>query len=108
MLPLRIFISSPMDVNSERSVVRRVIERLAIQYAYHFRVELIMSELEPILATQTPQAGIVPPSTTDIVVALLSKATKSVGRPGRNGSSSTRFAPTRSRGAPICWSTARQ
>jgi hypothetical protein len=60
-----------MDVNSERSVVRRVIERLAIEYAYHFRIELVMSELEPILATQTPQAGIVPPSTTDIVVALL-------------------------------------
>jgi hypothetical protein len=60
-----------MDVNSERSVVRRIIERLAIEYAYHFRVELIMSDLEPLLATQTPQASIVPPATTDIVVALL-------------------------------------
>src|SRR5262245_959455 len=71
MRPLKVFVSSPMVVNSERSVVRRVVERLAIGYAYHFRIELVMSELEPIVATQTPQASIMPPSSTDIVVVLL-------------------------------------
>src|SRR5215470_4874090 len=71
MPTLRIFVSSPKDVNSERTVARRVIERLALQYAYHFQIEPVMSELEPMVATQTPQASITPPSDTDIVVTLL-------------------------------------
>jgi tetratricopeptide (TPR) repeat protein len=71
MRPLKVFISSPVDVSSERSVVRRVIERLAIEYAYHFQIELVMSELEPMVATQTPQASIISPSSTDIVIVLL-------------------------------------
>ena len=71
MPTLRIFVSSPKDVNSERTVARRVIERLAVEYAYHFQIEPVMSELEPMVATQTPQASITPPSETDIVVVLL-------------------------------------
>src|SRR5215510_89409 len=71
MRPLRIFISSPRDVSSERTVARRVIERLALEYAYHFKIEPLMSELEPMVATQTPQASITPPSNADIVVTLL-------------------------------------
>ena len=71
MAPLRIFVSSPMDVSPERTIARRVIERLAIDYAYHFQIEPVMSELEPMTATQTPQASITPPSETDIVLVLL-------------------------------------
>jgi hypothetical protein len=71
MRHLKIFISSPMDVSSERTVAQRVIARLAMEYAYHFRIEAVMSELEPMVATQTPQASITPPSETDIVVTLL-------------------------------------
>jgi hypothetical protein len=71
MRPLKVFISSPVDVSSERSVVRRVLERLAIEYAYHFQIELVMSELEPMVATQTPQASMISPSSTDIVIVLL-------------------------------------
>ena len=71
MRPLKIFISSPMDVSAERTVARRVIDRLALEFAYHFRIEPVMSELEPIMATQTPQASITPPSDTDIVIVLV-------------------------------------
>jgi tetratricopeptide (TPR) repeat protein len=71
MRHLKIFISSPMDVSSERTVAQRVIARLAMEYAYHFRIESVMSELEPMVATQTPQASVTPPSETDIVVTLL-------------------------------------
>lgn len=71
MKPLRIFVSSPMDVSSERTIARRVIDRLAVEYAYFFQIEPVMSELEPMTATQTPQASITPPSETDIVVVLV-------------------------------------
>src|SRR5262245_8712365 len=71
MRDLRIFISSPMDVTSERTVAHRVIARLAAEHCYRFRIEPVMSELEPIVATHTPQASITPPSEADIVVTLL-------------------------------------
>src|SRR5262249_47377298 len=43
----------------------------AIEFSYHFKIEPVMSEFEPMMATDTPQAHITPPSATDIVVVLL-------------------------------------
>jgi tetratricopeptide (TPR) repeat protein len=71
MKTVKIFVSSPMDVSAERTVAHRVIGRLALEFAYHFQIESVMSELEPAVATDTPQASITRPSETDIVVVLL-------------------------------------
>jgi hypothetical protein len=49
---VRIFISSPSDVRPERLIAARVIERLDREFAYHFRVEALLWEREPLVATR--------------------------------------------------------
>ena len=71
MKTLKVFVSSPMDVRPERAIARKVIERLSLEFSYHFKIEAVMSEFEPMTATDTPQAHIMPPSATDIVIVLL-------------------------------------
>ncbi|MBF0143364.1 MAG: SUMF1/EgtB/PvdO family nonheme iron enzyme [Magnetococcales bacterium] len=68
---VRIFISSPGDVNPEREVARQVIARLDREFSCHFRLEAVWWEREPLLATESPQDGITPPSSTDIVLVIL-------------------------------------
>jgi formylglycine-generating enzyme required for sulfatase activity len=68
---LRIFISSPSDVRPERLIAVRVVERLAREFAHHFRVEPVMWEREPLVAGQSFQSGIVPPRETDIVAVIV-------------------------------------
>ena len=67
----RIFISSPSDVNPERLISRRVVERLDREFSYHFRLETLLWEREPLVATEHFQTMILPPSRTDIVIVLL-------------------------------------
>jgi len=67
----RIFISSPSDVNPERLIARRVVERLDREFSYHFRLETLLWEREPLVATEHFQTMILPPSRTDIVIVLL-------------------------------------
>lgn len=68
---LRIFISSPSDVRPERIIAQRVVERLDREFSYHFAIEAVLWEREPLVATESFQAGIVPPRETDIVVVIL-------------------------------------
>jgi hypothetical protein len=69
---LRIFISSPADVNPERRRCALVIEKLAKEYARFFEIEPFLWEAEPQLASEGHfQDPIVPPSETDIVVLIL-------------------------------------
>ena len=68
---LRVFISSPADVRPERLIAERVIRRLAREFAYHFVVEAVLWEREPLVAGEHFQARIVPPRETDIVVVIL-------------------------------------
>ena len=68
---IRFFISSPGDVNPEREVARRVIERLNREFSYHFRIEAVLWEREPLIATEHFQTMITPPSNTDIVVVIV-------------------------------------
>jgi len=65
---LRIFISSPGDVVEERTLTRRVLERLAGEFAGRVTLEPIFWEHEPLLATDTLQKQIIRPSETDILV----------------------------------------
>lgn len=68
---LRVFISSPSDVRPERLIAQRVVERLGREFAYHFRVQPIMWEREPLVASHHFQENITPPRETDIVVVVL-------------------------------------
>ena len=68
---VRIFISSPGDVNPEREVAKRVIDRLAREFSLHLRVEAMLWEREPLIATENFQTMITPPSESDITVVIL-------------------------------------
>jgi tetratricopeptide (TPR) repeat protein len=68
---LRIFVSSPGDVVEERMLTRRVLERLAGEFAGRVTLESIFWEHEPLLATDTFQKQIMRPSDTDILVSIL-------------------------------------
>src|SRR5512135_1855325 len=68
---LRIFISSPSDVRPERLTAERVVERLAREFAYHFRLEAKLWEREPLIATEHFQTMIAKPRECDIVVVIL-------------------------------------
>ncbi len=68
---IRVFISSPGDVRPERLIARRVVERLDREFGYHFRVEPVLWEREPLIATEHFQTMITPPRETDIVVVIL-------------------------------------
>jgi formylglycine-generating enzyme required for sulfatase activity len=68
---LKVFISSPSDVWPERQIAKRVVERLGREFAYHFHIEPILWEREPLVASQHFQEGITPPHQTDIVVVVL-------------------------------------
>ncbi len=68
---VRVFVSSPSDVRPERLIAERVVKRLAREFAYCFRLEPVLWEREPLLATHHFQDLIVPPHETDIVVTVL-------------------------------------
>ena len=70
-MKLRIFVSSPGDVNEERVLSSRVIKRLQEEFAGRLEIEAVFWEHEPLLATSDFQSQITKPSDTDIVVCIL-------------------------------------
>jgi WD40 repeat protein len=68
---IKIFISSPSDVKPERLIAQRVVERLDREFSYHFKIEPILWEREPLIATEHFQTMITPPSQSNIVVVIL-------------------------------------
>lgn len=68
---LRIFISSPGDVNAERVIAERVIKRLTEDFALRVGLEPIFWEHEPMRMTDTFQTQIPPPSEADIFICIL-------------------------------------
>jgi WD40 repeat protein len=68
---IKIFLSSPGDVNEERVLAGRVLQRLTERYAPVAKLVPIIWEHEPLLASATFQDQIEKPSTTDIVVCIL-------------------------------------
>jgi hypothetical protein len=70
---IRIFISSPSDVRPERLKAEQIVARLDREFAYHFHVEAVLWEREPLVATrhfQDPE-NIPEPRGSDIVVVIL-------------------------------------
>ena len=47
---IRIFISSPADVRPERLKAEQIIARLDREFTYHFRVEAVLWERQPLVA----------------------------------------------------------
>jgi tetratricopeptide (TPR) repeat protein len=68
---LRIFVSSPGDVNASREIAALTVERLAQDYARFFRIEPYLWEFEAMVASGHFQDSIEPPSAFDIVVLIL-------------------------------------
>lgn len=68
---IRVFISSPGDVIRERRIAKQVINMLNEEYAGEAVLVPILWEEEPLLASETFQAQIHPPSDTDIYVGIL-------------------------------------
>ena len=68
---LRIFISSPGDVQEERLRAHLVVQKLARDYARFFRIEAYLWEHEPMLASGHFQDAIELPSASDIMVLVV-------------------------------------
>jgi hypothetical protein len=68
---IRVFLSSPADVEQERLRSTLVVQKLAREYARFFTVESYLWEHEPMLASGTFQDAIEPPSRYDVVVLVL-------------------------------------
>jgi outer membrane protein assembly factor BamB len=71
MRRLRIFVSSPGDVEKERQIARGAIARLAAEFADRVAIDSYFWEYEPMRITAGFQAQIQPPSEFDIVVCIL-------------------------------------
>src|SRR4051812_6793722 len=71
MTLLRVFISSPGDVAQERALARRVLGRVQAVYTGRLRLEPLLWEQQPLLATETFQSQLPRPSAADIVIAIL-------------------------------------
>ena len=72
-IPIRIFISSPADVRPERLKAEQIINRLGREFAYHYRVEAVLWERAPLVATRHFQdpGNIMQPRRADVVVVIL-------------------------------------
>jgi CheY-like chemotaxis protein len=68
---LTIFISSPGDVIPERRIAKQVMNRLNEELASDVLLLPILWEEEPLLASDTFQAQIHPPSETDVYLGIL-------------------------------------
>ena len=68
---MKIFISSPGDVRPERLIAERVVERLDREFVYHCRIEPVLWERKPLVATKHFQDDIPLPSSSDIVVVIV-------------------------------------
>jgi WD40 repeat protein len=71
MRTLRVFISSPGDVRSERVRAYDVVTRLQTKFRAFLKIEPILWEHEAMRGTATFQSQIIPPSKTDIVICIL-------------------------------------
>lgn len=68
---VRIFVSSPADVDHERAVVKDIVEQLATEYLPYFELRAVLWEEEALTADRTFQAGLTQPQDCDIVLVIL-------------------------------------
>ncbi|MBO8086054.1 MAG: hypothetical protein J7D61_08435 [Marichromatium sp.] len=68
---LRVFVSSPSDLEHERALVRDLILALAREYRPYFDLSAVLWEEEALTAAQSFQAGLVRPAECEIVLVML-------------------------------------
>jgi WD40 repeat protein len=68
---VRIFVSSPADVDHERAIVKDIVARLTQEFLPYFEIEPILWEEEALTADRTFQAGLIQPSDCQIVLVVL-------------------------------------
>jgi WD40 repeat protein len=68
---IKIFVSSPADVEHERAAVKEIIERLGQEYLPYFELQAVLWEEEALTADRTFQAGLTQPEDCDIVLVIL-------------------------------------
>lgn len=68
---VRIFVSSPADVEHERALVKDIVESLAQEYRPYFKVQAVLWEEEALTAARSFQAGLLRPSECEIVLVML-------------------------------------
>ncbi|MBK1645033.1 hypothetical protein CKO25_10290 [Thiocapsa imhoffii] len=68
---VRIFVSSPSDLEHERALVKDVIAALTQEYLPYFDLQAILWEEEALTAAQSFQAGLLRPSECEIVLVML-------------------------------------
>jgi WD40 repeat protein len=68
---IRIFVSSPADVEHERAAVKDIVERLGREYLPYFRLQAVLWEEEALTADRTFQAGLTQPEDCEIVLVIL-------------------------------------
>jgi len=71
MTTLTIFVSSPGDVQNERTIVGKVVERLQARFWSFVRLELILWEKKALRATAHFNEELTKPSDCDIVLGVL-------------------------------------
>lgn len=68
---VRIFISSPSDLEHERALVKDIIASLAQEYLPYFSVQAVLWEEEALTAARSFQAGLLRPAECEIVLVML-------------------------------------
>ena len=68
---VRIFVSSPSDLEHERALVKDIVEQLAQEYLPYFKLHPVLWEEEALTAAQSFQAGLLRPSECEIVLVML-------------------------------------
>ena len=68
---VRIFVSSPSDLDHERALVKDIVEQLNQEYLPYFRLRAVLWEEEALSAVQSFQAGLLRPAECDIVLVML-------------------------------------
>lgn len=68
---VRVFVSSPGDVSSEREITKRVFQRLHGEFAAYLDVKPYFWEHEPMWGTQDFQSSIAPPEEFDLFLCFL-------------------------------------
>lgn len=68
---VRIFVSSPSDLEHERALVKDIVDQLAQEYLPYFKLEAVLWEQEALTAAQSFQAGLLRPSACELVLVML-------------------------------------
>ena len=68
---VRVFVSSPSDLDHERALIKDIVDALAQEYLPYFRLQAVLWEEEALTAAVSFQAGLLRPAECEIVLVML-------------------------------------